>query len=116
MLLGMLIAASIGALIGVAVIGVCECLKMAANYFSTCPSVTKVKTIKKGCSQFNSVVRSNAKIRAAVNGETTGITLIYENGKLTRYEALDKEFSEDFDDCSGYCVYRNKQDMAYAIR
>lgn len=110
-----LIGAGIGALLGLAIIGICECIKIAVDYFQQYASVSRIDVIKKDCTDFDAVLRSNSRIRAAVNGETTGLVLLYENGELSRYATVEKELSEEFNGCSGYRVYRHDQETAHKI-
>lgn len=115
MLIEFLVGAAIGAIIGAAVIGICECIKLAVNYFNCHSEVDTIKVVKRGSSELTSVMRSFPRINAAMQGEATGAVLLYENGVLTRYATVEKEFSEDFNGCSGYKVYRHDQETAHKI-
>ena len=115
MLLSILIGAAIGALIGAAIIGICECLQCAAEIFDTEPTTTKVEVIKNNSRVFNDVLSKHPRVRRAMRGDPTAVVLLYNKGKITSVGSLTGELSSDFDGHSGYRVTRRNRNEAVAI-
>lgn len=115
MLMSILIGAAIGALIGAAIIGICECLKCAAEIFNSGPNTTKVEIIKKDSKVLQDVFEKHPRVRAAMRGEPTAVVLLYNKGKITSVGSVSGTLSSDFDNCSGYRISRTNREQAIAI-
>lgn len=115
-MLGFLIGVTIGVLVGAAVIGICECIKLAADIFDKEPGTTTVSYIKTDSGKFRDI-NWHPKIRQAMQGEGGNLVeLRRRDGLITGVSVMSKNLSSDFDDCSGYMVNRNNRENAIAIR
>lgn len=116
MILEFLIGAAVGALVGAAIIGICECIEYAKRIFEADSDATVVKFIKKDSRCYESI-KWHPKVRAALQGEGGRlIAMRYRDGMVASVTSMDKELSSDFDDCSGYLVNRRNREEAIRIR
>lgn len=99
MLLEILIGLAIGAIFAIT-IG--ACIDIAKNIFAQRSDINRVDIVKVDNDLFERIMSRNPRLRAAVNGETTGVVLQYKNGRIESCSSLEKSFSSDFDDCNGY--------------
>lgn len=108
MILEFLIGAAVGALVGAAVIGICECIEYATRIFDKFPKCTRVKYIKVD-SWVGKCLRHSPhpRIRAALDGEGGTLLAIHqEDNRISYVESMSNNLSSDFDDCSGYMINR----------
>ncbi len=112
MLLEFFIGFVIGALVGITI---AACITIAQKIFDNEPNVRRVEVIKKDSDVFEEVMRKIPRLRAALNGESTGIVLTYENGRISKCTSIEKNFGSDFQDCSGLRFNRNRVDEPIKI-
>ncbi len=116
-MLSFLLGAVIGTFLGFAIIGIFECIKLAARIFETEPVIDSVKFLKKDSEVYRSIMKRSPRIRAAMEGEEGRLVAIrYRDGRVKDVTSIDKGLSSDFDNCSGYQVNQDNPDEAIRIR
>lgn len=112
-MLSILIGAAIGALIGCAIIGLCQIISAAKELFDQYRNSRTQWFLPK--KELKKYLRGKPRLKSVLdavndNDDATGAFLVFERGRVDAFQLVDKELDDEVDS-RGYKMYRGDDNL-----